>query len=98
MPRRHRRWVEWAATTRRGHASAERPCLERGRAVSLAPHTGRPGWYARTRGAAHSTLGERRMTAAQAGGGRVMIVEDDPVLGDLVHALLADEGYTAWVV
>ena len=31
-------------------------------------------------------------------GGKVMIVEDDPVLGDLVHALLIDEGYTAWVV
>jgi CheY-like chemotaxis protein len=38
------------------------------------------------------------MTAKHSGRGKVMIVEDDPVLGDLVHGLLIDEGYTAWVV
>jgi CheY-like chemotaxis protein len=30
--------------------------------------------------------------------GKVLIVEDDPVLGDLVHTLLVDEGYTASVL
>jgi CheY-like chemotaxis protein len=30
--------------------------------------------------------------------GKVLIVEDDQVLGDLVHALLIDEGYTASVL
>jgi CheY-like chemotaxis protein len=30
--------------------------------------------------------------------GKVLIVEDDTVLGDLVHAILVDEGYTASVL
>jgi CheY-like chemotaxis protein len=30
--------------------------------------------------------------------GKVLIVEDDPVLGDLVHTILVDEGYTASVL
>jgi CheY-like chemotaxis protein len=30
--------------------------------------------------------------------GKVLVVEDDPVLGDLVHTILVDEGYTASVL
>jgi CheY-like chemotaxis protein len=38
------------------------------------------------------------MSEAPASRGKVLIVEDDRVLGDLVHALLVDEGYTASVL
>ena len=38
------------------------------------------------------------MATAQPRGGKVLIVEDDRVLGDLVHTILADEGYTASVL
>ena len=38
------------------------------------------------------------MATARTRGGKVLIVEDDPVLGDLVHAILVDEGYTASVL
>jgi CheY-like chemotaxis protein len=38
------------------------------------------------------------LATTRAGGGKVLIVEDDPVLGDLVQTILVDEGYTASVL
>lgn len=38
------------------------------------------------------------MATARPRGGKVLIVEDDPVLGDLVQTILVDDGYTASVL